>query len=64
MNLFKLAERQIIRESKEPSEILVLDYAIIIRKWLDKHSQVVADRILAGDKVYNYSGKIKTYCRA
>ena len=63
VNIFELAERQIIREGKKLNEILLLDYAIKIRKFFDKHSQEIAERILKGDEVYQYKGKIKTYCR-
>lgn len=62
-NLFELAEIEILREGREPTKALILDYAIKIRKWLDKHSQVVANRIMQGDEVYQYSNKIKTYAR-
>lgn len=65
VNIFELAERQILREGKDiNNKFLLVKYAIKIRKWIDKHSQGVAERIFRGDKVYQYEGKVKTYCRA
>jgi len=63
MNIFTLAELQIKNEGREPTNLLLLDRAIIIRKWLDKH-RGIADKILAGDKFYQYKNTFKTYCRA
>ena len=61
MNLFELAEIQLSREGQNiDNKVCLLDRAISIRKWLDKHKNQ-ADRILAGDKVYHYGNKIKTY---
>lgn len=57
MNLFDLAEVQLIKEGREVSRELVLDYAVRIRRWLDKH-RGVADKILAGGKVYQYGNRI------
>jgi hypothetical protein len=56
MNLFNLAEIQILKEGKEPTKGLILSYAIKIRKFLDKH-RGVADKILAGCKIYQYGNK-------
>ena len=65
MNLFELAGLELLREGENPNYLPdLLDRAIKIRKWLDKHRKTIADRILAGDKVYQYKGKIKTYTRA
>ena len=62
VSIFKLAGLQLQRENKDhKNSILVLDRAIFIRKWLDKHSQATAIKILAGDKNYQYGNKIKTY---
>jgi hypothetical protein len=63
MNIFLLAELQIKKEGREPTELLLLDRAVKIRKWLDKH-RGIADRILKGDKFYQYKNTFKTYCRA
>jgi hypothetical protein len=61
MNLFNLAEKQLQREGRELFYQDVLDRAVYIRKWLDDHSEAVADRILEGEVVYRYNGNIKTY---
>jgi hypothetical protein len=62
MNLFELAELQLIREGKEPQDDLVIKYAIIIRKWWDKHGKH-AQRIMQGGQIYNYGNVIKTYVK-
>jgi hypothetical protein len=62
-NLFELAEKQILREGKNPSDLLILDYAVKIRQWLDKHNQNIANKIMQGQKVYYYGNTIKTYKR-
>lgn len=56
VNLFELAEVQLLREGQEPSRALILDRAITIRKWFDKH-RGVANRILAGGRVYQYGNR-------
>ena len=58
MNLFNLAELQVHLEDKEPTEALILAYAIKIRRWLDKHRVGTARRILEGGKVYHYGNRI------
>jgi hypothetical protein len=63
MNLFTLAEIELKREGKEPTEALIIDYACKIRKWFDKHGKK-AEAILQGQKVYQYGNVIKTYERA
>jgi len=63
LNLFKLAELQLIKERREPTEALILEYAIKIRRWLDKHKQATADKIMTGVEVYHYGNQIKTYTR-
>jgi len=55
-NLFELAELQILKEGKEPTEALILSRAVVIRRWLDKH-RGIADKILAGRKVYQYGNR-------
>jgi hypothetical protein len=55
-NFFELAELQIHREGKEPSQALIVDYAIKIRKWFDKH-RGIGDKIMAGGKVYQYGNR-------
>jgi hypothetical protein len=65
MNLFELAGLQLAREGKYPNNLSeLLKRAILIRKWLDKHREATARRILAGDKIYYYRKQIKTYARA
>jgi hypothetical protein len=56
MNLLELAELQILKEGKEPTEALILSRAVTIRRWLDKH-RGIADKILAGRKVYQYGNR-------
>ena len=64
INIFELAGIELQRENKNSSNLIdLLDRAIKIRKWIDKHNYKVAERILKGDKVYQYKNKIKTYCR-
>ena len=59
MNIFKLAELQLLREGKNNfTDKELLSKAIFIRKWLDKHRQSIADKILAGGKVYQYNNRI------
>ncbi len=55
-NIFKLAELQLRREGREPAGDLLVDYAIKIRRWLDKHKGI-ADKIMAGGKVYQYKNR-------
>jgi hypothetical protein len=64
LNLFELAEIELQRENKEPTKKLILERAIFIRKWLDKHREPTAIRIMTGAEVYHYGNKIKTYYRA
>jgi hypothetical protein len=49
--------------AREKSEVLILAYAIKIRKWLDIHRQKTADKIMQGNKVYHYGNQIKTYIK-
>jgi hypothetical protein len=58
MNLFNLAEVEILREGKEPSEVLIIEYAVKIRHWLDIH-KTIAKKILTGHKVYKYGNRFK-----
>jgi hypothetical protein len=58
MNLFNLAELQLHLEDKEPTDELILLYAIKIRRWLDKHRIATARRILAGGRVYYYRNRV------
>jgi hypothetical protein len=64
LNLFELAEVELKRENKEPTKKLILDRAIVIRRWLDKHRQATAIKIMAGAEIYHYGNQIKTYYRA
>ena len=63
LNLFNLAEIQLSREGKEITKINILNYAIKIRQWLNKHPQGIVKRILEGDTVYNCGNIVKTYAR-
>jgi len=56
MNIFKLAELQVLRENKELTRALILSRAVKIRKWIDKH-RGISDKILAGRKVYQYGNR-------
>lgn len=56
-NLFELAELQLLREGKEPTEAGILAYAVKIRKWLDRHKKS-SEVILAGGKVYQYNKRL------
>jgi len=38
-NLFELAEKELIRENKKYTLNNVIDYAILIRKWLDRYGK-------------------------
>ena len=58
LNLFEMAELQLNRENKKISDKLILEYAIKIRKWIDKHRQTAVNKILAGGKVYQYKNRI------
>jgi len=59
LNLFELAELQLIREGKNNyTDKELLSKAIFIRKWWDKHRQSIVDKILAGGKVYQYKNRI------
>ena len=58
LNLFELAVLQLKKEGKEISEVLILAYAIKIRKWLDIHRLKTARKILAGGKVYQYGNRL------
>ncbi len=59
LNLFELAELQLLREGKNNfTELDLLDRAVKIRKWLDKHREITANKILAGGKVYHYGNRV------
>ncbi len=60
MNIFKLAELELIREGKTKlSNSELIDKAIYIRQWLDKHRQNTAKKIMQGGKIYQYGNIIK-----
>ena len=63
IDIFGLAGLQLSRQGKDPNKNLieVLDKAIVIRRWLDKHSQDIAIKIMQGERIYRYGNKIKTY---
>jgi hypothetical protein len=51
MNIFKLAELQLMRERQDHRNLdLLLTRAIKIRKWID-HNKKTADHIINGGKV-------------
>jgi hypothetical protein len=52
-----LAELQILKEGKEPNRALIVDYAIKIRRWLDRHKSI-GSKILAGAEFYQYNNRI------
>jgi len=55
LNLFKLAEIELQRENKSDYTLAdILDKAIAIRKWIDKHSTNVAQAIMDNKVVYQY----------
>lgn len=56
-NLFNLAELQLRREGKEVTELAVIDYAVKIRKWLDRNPKSSGD-ILSGLEVRQYGKRI------
>lgn len=56
-NLFELAELQLIKEGKEVRPRNVLEYAIKIRKWLDRHKGV-GEAILSGREIYQYGNRV------
>jgi hypothetical protein len=64
MNLFNLAGIELQREGKDPNNMkAVINKAVKIRRWLNKHGITTARRIMQGATVYNYSNQIKTYAR-
>jgi len=64
LNLFELAELQLIREGKNNfTDKELLSRAVTIRKWLDLHRQKTAEAIMQGQEVYQYGNTIKTYAR-
>ena len=64
LNIFKLAELQLRRENKAGDLSGLLTRAVKIRKWIDKHRLETAEKILQGDRVYQYGNTIKTYAKA
>ena len=63
MNLFYLAQLELLREGKNHNDLeLVLERATTMRKWFDKHGKH-AQAIMSGDTVYRYDNNIKTYHR-
>jgi hypothetical protein len=63
MNIFNLAAQQLVNEGKNPKEdmLTLLDRAVAIRKWIDKHGTKTAIKIMQGAKIYRYGNKIQTY---
>ena len=61
MNMLILAEMELKREGKDPTNNkLLVDRMIKIRKWFDKHGKH-ADAIMQGEQIYKYGNQIKTY---
>lgn len=56
-NIFKLAEIQLQKENKKITADKIITYAIIIRKWLDKHKGM-GEAILSGRDFYQYGTRI------
>jgi len=64
MNLFELAGLELQREGKNTNNLTdLINRAIFIRRWLDKHRISIADKIMAGDNIYHYKNRIKTYSK-
>jgi hypothetical protein len=63
MSIFDLAEVQLRKEGKDVKDNMLelLDRAVAIRRWLDKHGTKTAIQIMQGAKIYRYGNKIKTY---
>lgn len=62
MNLFKLATMQLYREKQDYTDMrLIIDRAIALRRWIDKHGTKAASRIMNGAKVYQYGNITKLY---
>lgn len=61
MNIFELAVKELKREKKNPQDLKqVINKAVIIRKWIDKH-RGVTDKILQGYTIYKYKNTFKYY---
>ena len=61
INFFELAKLQLQIEDKEKiTEDLIIDYAIKIRRWFDKH-KTAGKKILAGKTFYQQGNRIKFY---
>jgi len=63
MDIFNLAAIQLQHEGKDANKnmLALLDRAIEIRRWMDKHTTKTAVAIMQGAKIYRYGNKIKTY---
>ena len=61
MNILDLASLQLLRENKPENNILLIDRAKKIRKWLDIHKLSTAKKIMQGNMFYQYGNTIKTY---
>jgi hypothetical protein len=58
MNLFNLAGIELQREGKDPNNMkAVINKAVKIRRWLNKHGITTARRIMQGAIVYNYNNQ-------
>jgi hypothetical protein len=63
VNIFELARLQLAREKKDLTTKNLLEKAIYIRKWFDKHEKHV-DAIMRGAVIYQYGNVLKTYANA
>jgi len=61
MSIFELAELYLIKNKKKYTLSDIVNTAGKIRKWLDKHGENTANKILQGGKVYRYGNKIKVF---
>jgi hypothetical protein len=50
-NLFKLAEKQLIKEKNPFTELDVLEYAVFIRRFLDRNSKRKVRKIMRLTKI-------------
>ena len=58
---FELAEMELQRQGRASYNLTdIIDKAVEIRAWLDKNRQGIAERVLAGDKVYKYGNRYIT----
>lgn len=49
MTILKMAEKELIAEGKEYNLLAILDYAVKIRKWIDKHPKTTEIILQGGE---------------